>query len=355
MTSNVNRWKLGLFVISGVLLGFGSLFWVGASRFDRESYQVVTFFDESVQGLNPGSEVKFRGVKVGTVSDISIAPNRRHVKVTVELYRDALARLGIEGKGDDVFGLKDHAWVETGLRFQLASSGITGDKFLLVDYFKSDKDEALIGVDPPPNYLPSVPSTLKSLEESLGYIMDQLPQMTAQVRGILERADSLVGHVDQLVVEIEQRQIVARTSKLMDDVDAQLLAADIPGLSERTKKLLDESSAAIAEMRQTVQRLDAPEGPVRALIARIDATLATADAAIKDAKVGETTSSMRGATESVTEIAIQMSRLSEALQADLVALREALEAIRALADLLERDPGALLRGRAPAGERGGNP
>ena len=76
---------------------------------------------------------------------------------------------------------------------------------------------------------------------------------------------------------------------------------------------------------------------------------------MKDAKVGETTGSMRDATQSVAEIAVQMSRLSEVLQADLVALREALESIRALADLLERDPGALLRGRAPAGERGGNP
>jgi len=355
VTSTVNRWKLGLFVISGVLLGFASLFWVGASRFQRESYQVVTYFDESVQGLNLGSEVKFRGVKVGTVSDISIAPNRRHVKVTVELYRDALARLGIEGKGDDVLGLKNFAWVESGLRFQLASSGITGDKFLLVDYFKSDRDAALVGVDPPPNYLPSVPSTLKSLEESLGYIMDQIPGMTAQVRTILERADSLVGHVDQLLVDVQQRQVVARTSKLIEDVDTQLLAADVPGLSARTKGLLDESSAAIAEMREIVRRLDAPEGPVRALIARIDAALATADAAVKDARIGETTASVRDTSESVTEIALQMSRLSEVLQADLIALREALDAIRALADLLERDPGALLRGRAPAGSRGGNP
>ncbi len=35
------------------------------------------------------------------------------------------------------------------------------------------------------------------------------------------------------------------------------------------------------------------------------------------------------------------------LREDLVTLREALESVRALADYLERDPGALLRGRSP--------
>jgi phospholipid/cholesterol/gamma-HCH transport system substrate-binding protein len=80
-TTATNHWKLGLFILLALGVMIGTLFWLGAQRFQRMSFPAVTYFDESVQGLDVGSPVKFRGVTVGTVSDITIAPDHRHVQV----------------------------------------------------------------------------------------------------------------------------------------------------------------------------------------------------------------------------------------------------------------------------------
>jgi hypothetical protein len=56
----------------------------------------VTYFDESVQGLDVGSPVKFRGVTLGTVSTITVAPDRRHVEVWMRIYQDELSRMGFD-------------------------------------------------------------------------------------------------------------------------------------------------------------------------------------------------------------------------------------------------------------------
>ena len=74
---------LGLFVTGGFLILAMVLIWVGASNFFEKGKKYVSYFSESVQGLQKDSEVKFRGVKVGRVEDIFIAPDDRKVGVYV--------------------------------------------------------------------------------------------------------------------------------------------------------------------------------------------------------------------------------------------------------------------------------
>src|SRR5207253_949676 len=45
-TTATNHWKLGLFVVLGVGVMLGALFWLGARRFRRESFAAVSYFDE---------------------------------------------------------------------------------------------------------------------------------------------------------------------------------------------------------------------------------------------------------------------------------------------------------------------
>src|SRR5437870_930759 len=54
-TTATNHWKLGLFVVAGILAAAGTVFWLAAHRFQRDALQAVSYFDESVQGLDVGS------------------------------------------------------------------------------------------------------------------------------------------------------------------------------------------------------------------------------------------------------------------------------------------------------------
>src|SRR5580700_6513565 len=95
MAAPTNHWKLGLFVVAGFVVSVASIAALGARSLQRETVSYASFFDESVQGLDVGSPVKFRGVAIGSVSVINIAPDHRQVAVTCQLEVSQLDELGL--------------------------------------------------------------------------------------------------------------------------------------------------------------------------------------------------------------------------------------------------------------------
>ena len=67
MSSRANHFKLGLFVITGLVAGLAALVFLGANRLVHEPTLIETYLDQSVQGLDVGSKVKYRGVTIGSV------------------------------------------------------------------------------------------------------------------------------------------------------------------------------------------------------------------------------------------------------------------------------------------------
>jgi len=285
-TTAANHWKLGLFVLTALATIVAVTFWVGANLFQRESFEAISYFDESVQGLELGSPVKWRGVTVGTVRDITVAPDGRHVQVTSDIFVDALERLGLEQPK------RGAPFIDPNLRVQLASAGITGTRFLQTDFFDPVRHPPpKLPFEPPWNYVPSTPSTLKGVEESVLEILNRLPEIEGQAEEALGALRGTLASVDQLVA-----------------------------------------------------MLQADDGAFNVLLVQLRSTAARLESALKEAELGSTTASLRNTSGQLGDAASGVSDAREELSASLVALREALESVRALADSLERDPSALLRG-----------
>ena len=277
-TTATNHWKLGLFVVLGVGVMLGALFWLGARRFRRESFAAVSYFDESVQGLDVGSPVKFRGVTVGTVADITIAPDHRHVQVTSNIYVDALVRLSLRTHAPT----SEEEFIDPRLRVQLASAGITGVRFIQTDFFDPERyPPPHLPFEPPWNYVPSAPSTLKNIEIGAEQHEQTGCLKVVPVHGPMQRGG----------------------------------AVSLCGCHIGTRAQQERDSGRVLFL-----------------------------SSIDDAKVGATTASVRNSAASVEQAAAGVSDAREELQTSLVALREALESVRTLADSLERDPSVLLRG-----------
>jgi hypothetical protein len=75
MNAKSSYFKLGLFVLGAVLLGVAGILVLGAGALMRETIDLETYLDESVQGLSVGSPVKERGVQIGIVKEIDFARN----------------------------------------------------------------------------------------------------------------------------------------------------------------------------------------------------------------------------------------------------------------------------------------
>jgi phospholipid/cholesterol/gamma-HCH transport system substrate-binding protein len=83
MAKKTANFMLGLFVILGFFLGVSAIIWVGATSFFQKGQTYITYFDESVQGLQSDSNVKYRGVDVGRVERIRVAPDNKLIGVVI--------------------------------------------------------------------------------------------------------------------------------------------------------------------------------------------------------------------------------------------------------------------------------
>lgn len=311
-----NRWKLGLFVVTGIAISFGALLALGAQRFGRETFDAVTYFGESVQGLDPGAPVKWRGIKIGNVSQITAAPDQRLVEVHMTVEMNLLRRLRLAAKETHVRTLQGPP---PDFRLELASTGITGQKFLLGDFFDPVAyPPAKLTFEPPAHYIPSVPSTLQNVEEAVLQVASRMPELTDSARSILRR-------VDRLLAGAEDEKLVGRIRDVLDSANARLGGFDVADLAKRGGATLDEARATFGEAKRLAANI---EGALEA--ARVEASAAA---------FRETASGLTDAARGVRE-------LRDELEAGLRTLRDTLEAVRKLAEVLERDPSAVIYGKS---------
>lgn len=313
MAVGTNRWKLGLFVLVGLAALFGALLLLGARALQHRTVEFVSYFDESVQGLELGSPVKFRGVTVGKVSNIDIAQDLRHVQVTSELSVEQVGKLRLSDKGDA-------SKLHPSMRAQLAQTGITGVKFLLIDFFDpSAFPVPLLPFKPPSNYIPTAASTMKNLEDTVTRTANRFPEIAddaaravAQVRLVAEQLQD--GRLPERGAEA-----LSNASAALNELNVQLKAVNAAQLSSSADQNLKELNAVLVRTNALLTRLDGEQGLFR-----------TAERS----------------SEAIGEVARNARSLGPELELTLREIRGAARSVKRLADELERDPDMLLKGRA---------
>ncbi|MEO1696537.1 MAG: MlaD family protein [Planctomycetota bacterium] len=366
MTQKSNPVKLGLFVVLGVLLGVATAFWLGAQRLNEPFVRRVTYFDESVQGLELGAPLKLRGVVIGRVCGIGFGPEHRLVEVSMEVFVDKLVALRIVPDASAITDSVADSNLPEDLRIELASSGITGVKFLQVDFFPDVGPPMELPFEPPSSYIPSVRSTLKGVEDTFDELALRMPRileegeaLLVRVRTDLEAADlgALVGDVRRLVDTVDGRLAafdVAAVNGLVGRVanDADELSNTVRGLGDDARATLEELRLALAEARVALNRVTADAGPIDRVVASVEdaaqragSLAGTAEAVLREGRLGETTASLRGAAGAAEGLSGELGAVTVELERTLVTLQSALRAAGRLADHLERQPSSILRGR----------
>ena len=143
MSLKANYFKLGLFVVGAVIAGVIVLVVIGSGRWFQPRLTIETYFNESVQGLDVGSKLKYRGVVIGEVKSIGFTYNKyqqdkpmqqraRYVLVEAQIQPKLLG--GRAGAGDLTEQKSANLEIERGLRMRLAPQGITGTSYLEIDY-----------------------------------------------------------------------------------------------------------------------------------------------------------------------------------------------------------------------------
>jgi phospholipid/cholesterol/gamma-HCH transport system substrate-binding protein len=338
VSAPANRWKLGLFVVAGIGVASTALTWVGFRKLERATHEAWAYFDEALTGLEEGSPVKFRGVTIGVVKGIRVGPDKKHLAVQASLYDDYLVDLGLEPTT-----LEGDCPLPPNLRAQVVMSWVTSTAFVQVDFLP----------DPPagpqqlpfptrPNTLRTVPSTAKSLEGASRDVLRDLP-------AIALAAKDLIAELRTEVKAAALPSLAGRLDRVLDLVEQELRSVQQRGT-------VAAAGAALDAVRAAANSLRADDGPVAVTLHEVQAVLRDLRGELDRGELATTTQSLRGAADGLGTAALAVTAMSRDVQGELANLRAAVRAVERPANLLERDPAALLRGhgapiRSPLEER----
>ncbi len=249
MTQKTNYFKLGLFVILAFALTAAMLIAFGAGQFFKTEPLAETYFNESVQGLNIGSEVKYKGVKIGAVKSITtptkvydIASN--YVLVTFSLSEDCY--VGQTGKRPEERMKKA---VEKGLCVFLSFNGLTGSAYLETDYQKNGPDDLKISWTPENIYVPSRSSNIKQVKDGISQVMQLLGSLDFQE--MKKDLSALLKGLNITKVSAQAESLIKELRQTNRDL-AKILTSD------QVKRILADTGSSVADLKQIVHATKIP-------------------------------------------------------------------------------------------------
>ncbi|HVN63523.1 MAG TPA: MlaD family protein [Candidatus Binataceae bacterium] len=319
MGKKVNPAVVGMFVLGALGLMVLSIALFGSGRLFRRAHRYVIFFSGSVNGLRKGAPVKFKGVEIGEVSQIrlrleettsaqQIRSTEVRIPVVIELDEEKISKHG--GTQIDLDNpMTIPNLIGEGLRAQLGmDSFVTGLLYVSLD-IEPGTPVRMYG--PPVMGIQEIPSIPTTLEEA-----------QSVATRIIERLD-----------KVDFPKVIANLTDTLNSI--QQLASS-PKLKETLASLDSTSkdmSATLGTMRQTLGNVNNHVGPVSK---SFQAATGSASAAMAQAK----------STLGTVQVAIQPnSPLNYQALQTLQDVSAAAHSVKELADLLQRNPSALVRGR----------
>ncbi|MBL7190922.1 MCE family protein [bacterium] len=174
----------------------------------------VTYFEVTVQGLNIDSEVKYRGVRVGRVTDIMVAPDGHLIEVVMEL--------------DPKIAVPDS------MRAKVELTGITGMKYIELDFVGPEMREMhpKLSFKPPYPVIPSYPGGFEQIEQALRDIYDKIIVIDTEgishsAKRFLDTGTMMMNDADSLIVSIDMTKCVNKLEKTIENVDSMLLVLNM--------------------------------------------------------------------------------------------------------------------------------
>lgn len=317
MTPQLYKTTVGAFVVGGIVLFTLGIILLGGGRLFSNDVEYVLYFDGSVSGLSIGAPVVFRGVPMGSVTQISLVANARDSNVTIPVTIRIDERSFIRSSGRVLSESAQQEiirrMVERGLRARLQlQSLITGQYRVELDFFP----------DTPMNFrsstpdleIPTVPSPIDTLQRTLARL--PIEQLAASLSTILENISAAVDN-----------------GKLKAGVEA------FTATFTETQRLLSDSPLRHA-LENTLQQVD---GASRAMQKELPGALAAFHTAMDN--MSQASERLRRVADSAEGT---LGRDSPTMNDVRRLLKESIAAVRALrnlADMLERNPEALLKGR----------
>jgi len=325
MTKRISPTAIGVFVVASFAILLAAIVVVGSGSLFRKPLKFICMFQGNLNGLKVGAPVKIRGVQIGTVAAIKLrlSPSEGQLRqdvmdlrlpVIVALDRSQLTAQGGTGEALEKAGFED--MLKRGMRAQLKTESLlTG--LLYIDLDLHPNAPLNLAIEPgsgPYREIPTIPTDLEAVQEQATKALAKLEQIDFQA----------------LVISI-----TTAANSINSIATSASLKATLESLKDTTANL----NTTIISVRAAVNNLNTKIDPLVASLHQnsdeVNSTLKQTRAALVD---------LQSAIDPESPLAIH-------LNAALDQLTDTTRSIGEFADYLQRNPGALVRGKYDAGKQ----
>jgi phospholipid/cholesterol/gamma-HCH transport system substrate-binding protein len=262
MSRKTSKFMVGLFTTVGVIIGVVAIIWIGASRYFEKGAEYISYFDESVQGLQKDSAVKYRGVEVGRVQTIRVAPDNRLIGVVMKI------------------NLRDEDLTRTAVA-QLKVAGITGMVFVDLDRRKPGEPDQTPKINFPSEYplIASRPSEVARILAGVNAVVEKFNEI--DIQGVFTQLKATAAEIETFFRGKKMESVLTKleatlgnTQQITARVDKALAANKLEETLAEARGALKEARTMLATVKDEMQAMNLPEtlGKTRAIAVQVEAT-----------------------------------------------------------------------------------
>jgi len=268
MNEDPKYFRIGAFVIGGALLLAATLITFGAGKIFQPRMHFETYLSSSVSGIDRGSPVRFRGVSIGKVTDVTFVFNEYPDEDRSGIYNYVMLVLEVtEAVFPQMFTMSDmrqqlERAVEGGLRARIEPQGITGLNYVELDFLNPREFPALkVDWQPKNYYIPSAPGQLAGILDSVNKIMRQMEnfhigELEASLRTLLDNLNSAVTSADLGKLSGDIQNFSNQATQLVDELKKVVSDAEIPQLSVGLQRSLDSITGAVSDLQRILANIE---------------------------------------------------------------------------------------------------
>ena len=260
MSKEANYFRIGVFILGASAILVTALIVFGVGRLFEPRVYMETYVNTTVQGVEVGSPVKFRGVQIGRVQTVGftmmeyegdrLTNYRNYVVLNMEITKEVFPGMFDE----DLAPILQRA-VEKGLRMRIEPLGITGMSYIEMDYV-DPKQFPVLAIDWTPRtyYVPSAPGQLTSILDSVNKMMRDFEKFN--LSGMADKTNLLLDNVNEAITSAQLGKLSTDLQSLIGDMQKAIADANIAQLSAETKVLLERSSVAAENLEKILQNVE---------------------------------------------------------------------------------------------------
>ncbi len=332
MSKKASTTMIGLFTLLGLLLGAVAVVLFGAGKYFEKTHKIQLYFEKSVNGLEVGSDVRFGGVRIGSVSAITVIidtkGNRKIIPVVVELSEKGLR--SVEGTGEDLIDFSTPEGVRSavgkGLRAGMKQQSlVTGKLYIEFDIKPNIKGFAYD--EPGEPDFPIVPTIPTEMDELISGITDGLKKINElDIAGLMEEMRDVLKGAKSQIADLDLKEI---------NENLTAITADVRGLTSDGR------------LKSSLANLDEALKEINALSAKANENIDPLLADIRDVteKTRASLLLIEKSADSLSKVTDPRSPMLLEFQDLLHETENASRTLRDLTDDLKRNPASLLRNK----------